>query len=202
MTVFLMLQGVMVLVVLNVLVGRFAHRRNDVHRNMLAADEAALRQLDHKIMEAQRHEHGEQQKINALTDAIALAEQQLASGEKDLDAARKAPPDLYYVFDRLEPKPGIIWEVKVGRQLDVPMGARMAAAWRRPRRYLIAAKTPKEAGDRAAQRFFEKAGLSVEGIATCPLFLSKRDERTVRPSAGQSGGDRSASTAIERSHTS
>lgn len=185
MTIFLMLQAVLALVVLNVLVSRYAHRRNAAHREQLFTDESAVRQLDYKILEAQRHEHVARQKIEALTDSIDVAERQLALAEKELDAARKAPPDLYYIFDRLEPKPGIIWEVAISRSSDVPMQARTAAAWGQPRRYLIAAKTPKEARDRAAQRFFDKTGLKIDNVVPCPLFAPKRPDGAETAEAGE-----------------
>lgn len=184
MTIFLMLQAVLALVVVNVLVSRYAHRRNAAHREQLFSDESAVRQLDYKILEAQRREHVARQKIEALNDSVDVAERQLAAAEKELDAARKAPPDLYYVFDRLEPKPGIIWEVAISRSSDVPMQARTSAAWSQPRRYLVAAKTPKEAHDRAAQRFFDKTGLKIDNVAPCSLFAPKRPEGVDAGDAG------------------
>lgn len=188
MTIFLMLQAVLALVVVNVLVNRYAHRSNAAHREQLFADESAVRQLDYKIIEAQRQEHVARQKIEALNDSIDVAERQLASAEKDLDAARKAPPDLYYIFDRLEPKPGVIWELVVSRSSDVPMQARTAAAWSQPRRYLVAAKTPKEAHDRAAQRFFDKTGLKIDSVAPCLLFASKRSNAAEAAAFGEGSG--------------
>lgn len=195
MTFFIMLQGVLALVVLNVLVSRFAHRRNSVHREQLVNDEIAVRQLDYKILEAQRRENHERQKIEALNDSIIVAEKQLETVEKELEAARKAPPDLYFIFDRLEPRPGIIWEVMVSRNMDVPMNARSAAVWKQPRRYLIAAKTPKEAYDRATQRFFEKTGLKVDNVSPCALFAPKRGEGG--EDAAESGGE-GRGRAVER----
>lgn len=186
MNVFLLLQGVVALVVVNVLVSRFAHRRNQAHRDQLVNDEAAVRQLDYKILEAQRHEEAGIKKIESLNDSIKSAEQQLETAEKQLEAARKASPDLYYVFDRLEPRPGIIWEVAVSRNTEVPTSARLAAVWRQPRRYLIAAKSPREAHDRAAQRFFEKTGLMIDTVSPCPLFTSRRAENAA------AGGERRA----------
>lgn len=179
MSVFLLLQGVMALIVLNVLVSRYAGRRHEFHRNQLANDEAKLRQLDVKIAEAQRREQAQQLRIKELGEAAGFAAEQLAAAERELDALRKAPPDLYFVFDRLEPRPGIIWEVEVARAPDVPLSGRMAAIWKQPRRYLITAKTPKEAQDRAAQRFFEKTGLTVERVGPCALFLPRRPDSDV-----------------------
>jgi hypothetical protein len=194
MTFFVMLQGVLALVVLNVLVSRFAHRRNNAHREQLENDEIAVRQLDYKILEAQRRENNEREKIEALKDSIVSAENLLETVEKELEAARKAPPDLYFIFDRLEPRPGIIWEVMVSRNMDVPLNARSAAVWKQPRRYLIAAKTPKEAHDRATQRFFEKTGLKVDSVSPCALFAPKRGEGG---EDGESGGE-GRRRAVER----
>lgn len=184
MTVFFMLQAVLALLVVNVLVNRYAHRRNSAHREQLIAEETAVRQVDFKILEAQRAEQASRQKIEALTDSLDVAERQLAAADKELEAARKAPPDLYYIFDRLEPKPGVIWEVAVRRNAEVPMAGRTAAAWRQPRRYLIAAKTPKEASDRAAQRFFDKTGLMIDNVVVCPLFAPKRMDIGAATDAG------------------
>lgn len=195
MTVFIMLQGVVALVVLNVLVSRFAARRNNAHRDKLNNDEMVLRQVELKILEAQRREHTAKQKIEALNDSIQLAQEHLDSAEKELDAARKAPPDLYYIFDRLEPKPGVIWEVTVSLRSDVPMSARMTAVWRQPRRYLIAAKTPREAHDRAAQRFFEKAGQAIDNVVACSLFVSKRSEAEAQKAASAGPRESRALTA-------
>lgn len=195
MTIFLMLQGVVALVVLNVMVSRYAHRRNREYQENLVSDEFAVRQLDYKIQEAQRQEQINQQKIDGCNEAIAEAEKQAAAAEKELDELRKAPPDIYFIFDRLEPKPGIIWEVYVGRNPDVPMGARLAAVWKQPRRYLVAAKSQREAQERAAQRFFEKTGLAVAHVSPCALFMTKRAE------AGEAAGDMDAAgrgRAMER----
>lgn len=199
MTVFFMLQAVLALVVVNVLVSRYAHRRNAANRDQLFADETAVRQLDYKILEAQRAEHLAKQKMEALKDSIDVAERQLASAEKDLEEERKAPPDLYYIFDRLEPKPGVIWEVMVSRSADVPMPARTAAAWRQPRRYLIAAKTPKEAHDRATQRFFDKTGLMIANVVPCPLFAPKRPDGAETGDGGDAAAARGARLPVRAS---
>lgn len=179
MNIFILLQAVMVLIVLNVMISRYARRRHEIHRNQLNSDETKLRQLDQKIVEAQRREQVQQTRGRELGDAVAAAKEQLAAAERELDALRKAPPDLYFVFDRLEPRPGIIWEVSVSRTPDVPLSPRMSAIWKQPRRYLIAAKTPKEAQDRASARFFEKTGLMVERVEPCALFLPKRPDADV-----------------------
>lgn len=106
-----------------------------------------------------------------LERKVSKAELELQGALVELDQKRAAPLDRYFVFDRLEPRPGRFWEVAVRY---APAGlsfadSRGVRGWQGIRRYLLIADTERDVRERVGARFPRKAGFEIVEVAGCRL---------------------------------
>ncbi|MCG5243256.1 hypothetical protein ACIU1J_04155 [Azospirillum doebereinerae] len=172
----LFLYGAVLLMVASVIVNRVGQRRMAKARKTLTTEETALRDLDSGIIESARAVNQSRQRTAELDDQIQDMRLAVEHLTEKLDQARAAPMERYFIFDRLDARPGTIWSLDVRRAQDAPNEPRLAAAWPVPRTYLMVASNPREAMDRAAQRFPRNQGFEVGSAASCHLFKSRRDD--------------------------
>ncbi len=170
----LFLYGAVLLMAASVLVNRFGQRRMVAARKALATEETSLRQMDQGIIDSARTLNQVRQHVTELDDQIHDAQLAVEHLTEKFEEARAAPAERYHIFDRLDARPGTIWSLTVRRGDDAPNDPRMAAAWPDPRTYLMVASNPREAMDRAAQRFPRTQGFDVGNAAACHLFSSRR----------------------------
>ncbi|AWK85719.1 hypothetical protein [Azospirillum thermophilum] len=102
---------------------------------------------------------------------VTKAEQEMQAALIDLDNKRVAPLERYFVFERVDPRPGRFWEAAVRY---TPAGVNLLDAgdhrgWTGVRRYLLVADTEREVRDRIGSRFPRKAGFEVIEVAACRL---------------------------------
>lgn len=120
--------------------------------------------------------------LNALTKRADRAEQehQVLTGE--LQKRKNAPTDRYYVFERVQPRPGAFWEVAVRCVYgDDP------ARWNGVRSYMLIADNEGAALRRAQARFSVQQGYQVVQAApsrVVGLSISRVEELSTfrRPS--------------------
>ena len=170
----IILYAAVLLLVATVMVNRMGERRIRAARGELATADKDIRTMEQRVQEARRTLEATRGRADGLEETLAEAKRQNEALERHLDALQQAPVELYYVFDRLEARPGTIWEVAVRRAPDaLYTSAAMAASWRDGRTYLIVASNQKEALDRATQRFPRVNGYEVGTVLTCRLFQPK-----------------------------
>ncbi|MCW2245853.1 hypothetical protein M2352_001444 [Azospirillum fermentarium] len=102
-------------------------------------------------------------------ERTAKAEQEMTQTLARLEACRGLPSNRFYVFDRLEPRPGRFWEVAV-RHLPQAQEERLPhRTWAGVRRYLLVSDNEREARERIAARFPRKAGFEIVDIRPSAL---------------------------------
>lgn len=102
-------------------------------------------------------------------ERTAKAEQEMTQTLARLEACRGLPSNRFYVFDRLEPRPGRFWEVAV-RHLPQAQEERLPhRTWAGVRRYLLVSGNEREARERIAARFPRKAGFEIVDIRPSAL---------------------------------
>lgn len=170
----IILYAALLLLVASVLVNRMGERRVRAARDEFATADKDIRTMEQRLQEARKTLEATRGRLGGLEETLAEAKRQAEALERQFDALQQAPVELYHVFDRLEARPGTIWEVAVRRAPDaLYTSAAMAASWRDGRTYLIVASNQKEALDRTAQRFPRVNGYEVGPVMTCRLFLPK-----------------------------
>ncbi|MBP2232038.1 hypothetical protein J2847_005363 [Azospirillum agricola] len=158
--------GLMVLTVLS----------NRYWRRQLVLTRIAMSKLKDKVDDAGKeltdaaadHAHLAQQHAD-MEKRVQKAEVDLQAALQELDQKKVAPLDRYFIFDRLEPRPGRFWEVAVrhsaaGMHLGDMRGFR---GWSGIRRYILIADSERDARDRASSRFPRKVGFEVVEVAGC-----------------------------------
>ena len=173
----LFLYGAVLLMAASVIVNRIGQRRMLAARKALTAEENKLRAIDRGILDGARALNQVKQRVATLDDEIHGARLTVEHLGEKFDQVRAAPMERYYIFDRLDARPGSIWSMDIRRTDDAPNDPRLAAAWQQPRTYLIVASTPREAVDRAAQRFPRNQGYDIGPAVVCHLFKSKRSSQ-------------------------
>ncbi|WP_454018614.1 hypothetical protein [Azospirillum sp. Marseille-Q6669] len=170
----IILYAALLLLAASVLVNRMGERRVRAARSELVTADKDIRTFEQRVQEARKTLEATRAKLGGLEEALTEAKRQAELLERQLDAVQQAPMELFHVFDRLEARPGTIWEVAVRRAPDAlyTSGA-MAASWRDGRAYLVVAANQKEALDRVAQRFPRVNGYEIGPVLTCRLFLPK-----------------------------
>lgn len=158
----------------SVLVNRIGQRRLAAARKAVAEDETTLLTLEREIVDHARKLNEVKERASTLDDQLHDARLAVEHLTEKFDEARAAPVERYHIFDRLDARPGSIWSLEVRRADEAGGNARMAAAWPTPRTYLIVASTPREAADRALQRFPRNQGFEIGNAVACHLFKSKR----------------------------
>lgn len=163
------------LVAASVLVNRMGERRMKAAQTALVERDKDLQALDQRIQDGEKALDLARNRLADLDGRADEAKAQVLALEQQFEAVQKAAPERFHVFDRLEPRPGVIWEVPVRRSPDaVTVSAGLARAWREGRTYLIVATTQREALERTAQRFPRISGFEVGPATTCRLFQPAR----------------------------
>jgi hypothetical protein len=163
------------LVAASVLVNRMGERRMKAAQNTLAEKDKNLQALDQQIQDGEKALDLAQNRLTDLDGRVEDAKARVHALEQQFETIQKASPERFHVFDRLEPRPGVIWEVPVRRSPDVvTFSAGLARAWRESRTYLIVATTQREALERTVQRFPRISGFEVGPATTCRLFQPAR----------------------------
>ena len=163
------------LVAASVLVNRMGERRMKAAQSALVERDKDLQALDQQIQDGERMLGFAQTRLADLDGHVDEAKARVRALEQQFDAVQKAAPERFHVFDRLEPRPGVIWEVPVRRSPDVvTFSAGLARAWREGRTYLIVATTQREALERVTQRFPRISGFEVGQATSCRLFQPTR----------------------------
>lgn len=94
-------------------------------------------------------------------------EQELAAAIQELEAKRNAGTDRYYIFDRLEPRPGRFWEAAIRHQPGNVSERLHHRTWMGVRRYIVVADSDREARERIAARFPRKSGFELAHVIPC-----------------------------------
>lgn len=171
MTPFL-IYATILLIAFSAAVTRFSGRRLHGARVQLAADEEKLRGTENAIAEVRHSIDAVERRANAMDDEVAAAREALAAAEKRLAEVRQAPVERHYVFDRLEPRPGVIWTARIRRIPDAITPDRVVAAWGMVRDVLVVGGSYSEASERVAQRFSKQTGFEVIRLSPSPLFAA------------------------------
>ncbi|WP_029008687.1 hypothetical protein [Azospirillum halopraeferens] len=193
----LLIYAAVLLLGIAVLVNRRGERRLDALGRDIRHEERALHDLDRHIREVRRQGAEADEALRLAEVRIAQAQRDLEAAERRLAETRRGPMECYYVFDRLEPRPGRIWAVRISRSVEDAHGpetrpeTRRAAAGGWPRTYLLVAGSRKEALDRASLRFSRAAGCAVEDAVPSPLF-HRSDGRSDGEAASASAPPRAA----------
>lgn len=169
----LLLYGAVSLIVFSAILTRLGLRRAAASRRAMEAEERTLATIGTEVEEITRALYDAQDRVNGLDTRLGEAQAALQAAERQLAAARTMPAERYYVFDRLDPRPGTIWEVPITHGGEANHAHRMAAVWGGTRRYLVVAGTRREAMDRLTQRYPKSYGFEVGGPVPCALFLPK-----------------------------
>lgn len=169
----LLLYGAASLIVFSAILTRLGLRRAAASRRAMEAEERALATVGTEVEEITRALYDAQDRLNGLDTRLGEAQAALQAAERQLATARTLPAERYYVFDRLDPRPGTIWEVPITHGGEANHTHRMAAVWGDTRRYLVVAGTRREATDRLTQRYPKSYGFEVGTPVPCPLFLPK-----------------------------
>lgn len=171
----LLLYASVIMLALGVFANRAVARRLVMARRGMAADEQAMRELDHDLLAAQRALRDAERQREEADARIEQSRAALHAAEAELDKTRRMPVERFHVFDRLEPRPGIIWAARVELAADATSGTtRLSAAWGGTRTYIIAAASQREALDRLVQRFPRNTGYMIGTVSPCGLFAARK----------------------------
>lgn len=173
MTPFL-IYATILLIAFSAAVTRYSGRRLHGARAQLAGDEEKLRGTELAIAETRRSIEAVERRAGSLDDDITTAREALAAAEKRLAEVRQAPVERHYVFDRLEPRPGVIWSARIRRIPDAITPARIVAAWGMVRDVLVVGGSYSEASERLAQRYSKQSGFEVIRLSPSPLFAARK----------------------------
>lgn len=128
----------------------------------------------------------------------AKAEQEMTLALARLEASRELPANRFYVFDRLEPRPGRFWEVAV-RHLPQAQEERLPhRTWAGIRRYLLAAESEREARERISARFPRKAGFEIAEVRPSGLAALSVNPVTKASAFRRRTGDERPAPAVPR----
>lgn len=172
MTPFL-IYAIILLIAFSAAVSRYSGRRLASVRNRLADEEEAVRGADRTILALRHALDDGAGRLASLDEGIDSARAAVAAAERVLAQVRAAPMERHFVFDRLEPRPGIIWTAEVRRVHDPAVPQRLLAAWGRRRDILLVAGSHGEAMERLFQRYPRQAGFEIGQIVPCSLFESR-----------------------------
>lgn len=170
----LLLYGAVSLIVFSAILTRLGLRRAAAARRAMEAEEKALSTIGTEVEGITQTLYEAQEKLNGLDTRLGEVQTALAAAERQLAAAKNTPAERYYVFDRLDPRPGTIWEVPVTHTAgEANHSHRMAPVWGGTRRYLVVATNRREAQDRLIQRYPKSYGFEVGQPFPCALFNGK-----------------------------
>lgn len=163
------------LMVLSVISNRYWRRQLAVMRSSHDQIRTKADDLTKEVAEAAAvyaqlaHQHADTEK------RVAKAEQEMQAALLEYDRRRDGPVARYYVFDRIEPRPGRFWEAAVRHapaespMASLPQDRTGQRAWTGIRRYVLIADTEREARERVEARFPRKGGFHLLELVPCRL---------------------------------
>lgn len=188
----MMLYISMALMVLAVVSNRYWHRQLRLSRDAVA-------KLRVKVEDTQKEVASVAAAYATLAHDTAdterragRAEQEAAAAMQELEAKKQAGTDRYYVFDRLEPRPGRFWEAAVRYVPDAVIDRSAPVNWTAPRRYILIADTERDARRRVAARMPRSQGFDVIHVVPCRignLQVSRISELSTFRKPGSGGDD-------------
>lgn len=170
----LLLYGSVALIVFSAILTRLGLRRATTARRAMETEEKALSTIGTEVEGITQTLYEAQETLNGLDTRLEEVQAALAAAERQLATAKNTPAERYYVFDRLDPRPGTIWEVPVTHAAGEANHAhRLAPVWGGTRRYLVVAANRRDALDRLLQRYPKSYGFEVGQPFPCVLFNGK-----------------------------
>ena len=164
------------LVAASVLVNRMGERRMKAAQTALVERDRDLQALDQQIQDGEKALGLSRNRLSELDGRVEEEKARVQALGQQFETVQKAAPERFHVFDRLEPRPGVIWEVPVRRSPDVvTFSAGLARAWREGRTDLIVATTQREALERPTQEAGRRSRHHADGG-----HCSRRGERAER----------------------
>ncbi len=158
------------LVILTVLSNRFWRRQLVTARVSLAKLKETAEDVRKELHEASKDYAAVNQQVADTERRTAKAEQDLAVVLAEFEAKKAGPTQRYYIFDRMEPRPGRFFEAAVRYDPNAASEDRSVhRAWVGVRRYLLVAESEREARDRLINRFTRAHGFEVVEVMPCRL---------------------------------
>jgi hypothetical protein len=187
----ILLYAALGLMILTVLSNRFWRRQLVSARVSLTKLKESADEVTKDLSDAAKDYAAVNQQFADTERRIAKAEQDLAAATAELETKKAAPTQRYYIFDRMEPRPGRFFEAAVRYDPNAASEDRSVhRAWAGVRRYLLVAESERDARDRIGGRFTRKLGFEVVEVVGCRLagLSSNRIAELStfrRPSAGE-----------------
>lgn len=156
------------LMVLTVLSNRYWRRQLALTRVAMSKVKVKVDDVTKEVAEVASeyaqlaHSHAEMER------KVAKADTELQAALLELEQKQAAPLERYYIFDRMEPRPGRFWEVAV-RCNSSGMGFARDQGWLGVRRYLLIGEVEREVRERVGMRFPTRAGFEVVEVVPCRL---------------------------------
>lgn len=164
-----MLYGSVGLMLLTVLSARYWRRQMAQSRQTQSKLRDRLDIQNVELLEMTTdHSQLTQQRDN-LERKVTQAEREFEVTLQNFEEQKNAQTQRYYIFDRLEPRPGRFWEAIVvctGQETPAWQGHR---SWKGQRRFLLVAEAEREARERVASRFPRKNGYEVRAVSACQI---------------------------------
>jgi len=158
------------LMILTVLSNRFWRRQLVAARVALAKLKETAEEVRKELADATKDHNALSQQFADTERRAAKAEQDLAAVSAEYETKKAEPLQRYYVFDRMEPRPGRFYEVAVRYDPNSATEDRVAhRAWVGVRRYLLVAEAQRDVRERVTARFTRKLGFEVAEVAPCRL---------------------------------
>lgn len=165
----MMLYASLALMVLTVLSNRYWRRQLFKARDSANKLKVKVDDLTREVAQVASN-YGSLAHDTAETERRAKrAEQELAVTLQELESKKEAATDRFYIFDRLEPRPGRFWEIALRHQPEQADERYYYRTWQGVRRYIVVADTDREAQDRISARFSRKHGFVVVHVIPCRL---------------------------------
>lgn len=164
-----MLYGSVGLMLLTVLSARYWRRQLSQSRQSQSKLRDRLDIQNGELLDVTTDHAQLTQQRDSLERKVTTAERELEVSLQHLEEQKNAPVQRYYIFDRMEPRPGRFWEaIVVCTAENIPnwQGHRV---WSGQRKFLLVAETEREARERVASRFPRKGGYEVRKVGGCPV---------------------------------
>lgn len=155
------------LMVLTVLSNRYWRRQLALTRVAMSKLKVKVDDITKEVAEVASeyaqlaHSHAEMER------KVAKADTELQAATQELEAKQAAPLERYYVFDRMEPRPGRFWEVAV--RCAPAGGSAGDRGWLGVRRYLLISEAEREVRERVGMRFPRRFGFEIVEVVPCRL---------------------------------
>ncbi|CAO3427730.1 hypothetical protein [Azospirillum doebereinerae] len=157
------------LMVLTVISNRYWRRQLTLTRIAMSKLKDRVEQVTREVADVAADHAKLSQHCVEMEKRVQKAEIDLQAAILDLDKKKVAPMDRYFVFDRLEPRPGRFWEVAVRHSAVGTSYGDSRRGWAGIRRYLLIGDGERDVRERVGARFPRKAGFEVVEAAGCRI---------------------------------